>query len=104
MPKGRPVKRTRGATSGNQAYLLGLLEQGIESIGNHAKEVDQRLNDIQEIKRDVQAIHSVILMRQDSNLGNIVIQLYKKVTLNLNEDQRKHSDRHLINAILAFEY
>lgn len=77
VPKGRPVKRRRGVTSGNQAYLLGLLEQGIESIGNHAKEVDERLNDIQEIKRDVQAIHSVILMRQDSNLGDIVILAFE---------------------------
>ena len=90
-------------TSGKQAYLLGLMEQGMETISKNAKGVDEKLSNIEYIKKTVDEIHAILSMRQDSNLGEIVIKLYQKISLSLCQDKRKALDRAIINCILSFD-
>ena len=102
VPKGPPVKKRRGVGTGYQAHMLGLVEQGMDSITQHARSVDAAMNDIPRIKRRVEEIFEIVAMRDERNWGDLVLNMYRKISKELNDRDQKDFDKMLISSMISF--
>ena len=102
VPKGPPTKKRRGVGTGNQAHMLGLVEQGMDSIAQHARSVDAAMDEIPRIKQTVDKIYNIVAMRDDRNWGDLVLSMYSKISKDLIDRDQKEFDKMLISCMMSF--